>query len=588
MTRVAAVAAVAVLCAGAALGFGRITARNGEVVTLSVGSRDGVQSGMRGDVVKLVEAGGQAQPTVIASFVVTEVGEGSSQARLEKIEAGFEGDPMQGLPVAFDKPLKKPETAPAAAQATPPPTAGEAPTPAAPATPPPAAQRTPTAAPAPRLPDNPVQLLNQADAAWERQDWQSAAELYEALLRVMPNYPMAVKRAAAARAKVRAAPAEARGTSDEAVRQAALARERAALPVYREKAKGFLAAGNWTGALEWLQRIAAADPNDAYLASVVEGRRHDAERALAEKRYDDAVRECEEALAVSAPPPPAIKALLGQARTGQVNRWLAEGDGDLARGDVPAARLAWDRVAAVDPHNAGLDERLTKLDWVRIPAGTFEMGCVPADTECSDNEKPRHAVTISKPFLMMKRPVTVAQYRRFAQSTERAAALPPAFAQGDDHPVVDVNWDDAVAYCSWAGGRLPTEAEWEYAARGGKDGLKYPWGNSISHDDANFKGTGGRDQWKYTSPVGSFAANGFGLFDMAGNVWEWCADLYGETYYASSPSVDPQGPASGSSRVLRGGSWDFEPKSLRTSFRGWVLTWGGCDSGGFRCVRPAR
>ncbi len=569
--RVAAVAAVAVLCAGAALGFGRITARNGEMVTLSVGSRDGVESGMRGDVVKVVETGGQAQPTVIAAFVVTQAGEGSSQARLEKIQAGFEGDPMQGLLVAFDKPLKK-ATAPLSEQAAPLPAARTTPPPTAPATPPPAAQGTPPAAPTPRLPGDPVQLLNQADAAWGRQEWERAAELYEALLRAMPDDPMAVKRAAAARAKVQAA-------------QAALAQERTNLPVYREKAKAFLDAGNWNAAVEWLGKIAAADPSDAYLAAVVAGRRHDAERALGEKRFDDAVRECEAALAVSASP--AIKALLGQARTGQVNGWLAEGDGDLARGDVPAARSAWDRVAAVDPHNAGLDERLTKLDWVRIPAGTFEMGCVPADVECAANEKPRHAVTIGKPFLMMVRPVTVAQYRRFAQSTRRAAALAPAFPQGDDHPVVGVVWDDAVAYCSWAGGRLPTEAEWEYAARGGKDGLKYPWGDSITHDDANFKGTGGRDQWKYTSPVGSFAANGFGLFDMAGNVWEWCADRYAETYDARSPSVDPQGPVSGSSRVLRGGSWDFDPKSLRASFRGWILPWGGCDSGGFRCVRPA-
>ncbi|MDD5563891.1 MAG: SUMF1/EgtB/PvdO family nonheme iron enzyme [Thermoanaerobaculaceae bacterium] len=572
--RIAVVTAVAVLCAGAALGFGRITARNGDVVTLSVGSRDGVEAGMSGDVVKVVEAGGQAQPTVIASFVVTEVGERSSRARLERIQTGFDGDPMQGLPVAFDRPLKKPEAAGPAAQATPPPSTQQAPAPNAPAAPPPATQGTPPANPTPQLSGDPVQLLNQAGAAWDRQEWERAAELYEALLRVMPDDPMAVKRAAAARAKVQAA-------------QAALAQERTNLPVYREKAKAFLDAGNWNAAVEWLQRIAAADPNDAYLASVVEGRRHDAERALAEGRFDDAVRECEAALAVSAPPSPAIKALLGQARAGQVKRWLAEGDGDLARGDVPAARAAWDRVAAVDPHNAGLDERLTKLDWVRIPAGTFEMGCVPADVECAANEKPRHAVTIDTPFLMMIRPVTVAQYRRFVQSTGRAAAPAPAFAQGDDHPVVGVDWNDAVAYCSWAGGRLPTEAEWEYAARGGQDGLKYPWGNSISHENANFKGTGGRDQWKYTSPVGSFDANGFGLFDMAGNVWEWCADPYGETYYASSPSVDPQGPPSGSSRVLRGGSWDFDPKSLRASFRGWILPWGGCDSGGFRCVRPA-
>src|SRR5664280_614352 len=127
--RIAVVAAVAVLCAGPALGFGRITARQGEVVTLSVGSRDGVETGMRGDVVKAVEAGGRTQPTIIASFVVTEVGEGSSQARLEKIESGFEGDPMQGFLVAFDEPLKKPEAAPPTTQATPVPTPHETPPP---------------------------------------------------------------------------------------------------------------------------------------------------------------------------------------------------------------------------------------------------------------------------------------------------------------------------------------------------------------------------------------------------------------------------------------------------------------------------
>jgi sulfatase modifying factor 1 len=582
--RLAVVTAVAVLCAGAALGFGQITERKGVVVTLSVGSRDGVKLGMRGDVVKAVEVGGQTQPVVIASFVVTEVGESSSQARLEKIEAGFEGDPMQGLLVAFDTPLKREEAAPPTAQGTPPPTAPATPRPAPPGTPPPTST--------PRLPSDPVELLNEANAAWDRQDWQRAAELYDALLQALPNYPVAITRAAAARVKAQAARTaeeEARRAADAAARQAALAQERRNLPVYREKAKTLLDGGNWSAAVEWLRKIAAVDQSDALLVSVIEGRRHDAEQALTEKRYDDAIRECDAALTVSASP--AIEALRERARTEQVNSWLAEGDRDLVRGDVRAARAAWDRVASVDPQNAGLNERLTKLDWVMIPAGTFQMGCVPADKECSENEKPRHAITISRPFLMMITPVTVAQYRRFAKATGRVTAsvpeLGPAFAQGDDHPVVDVVWNDAVAYCSWAGGRLPTEAEWEYAARGGKGGLKYPWGDSISHDNANFKGTGRRDRWKYTSPVGSFEANGFGLFDMVGNVWEWCADLYDENYYASSPSVDPQGPSSGSSRVMRGGSWNFDPKSLRISVRGWIVPWGGCDSGGFRCVRPA-
>jgi hypothetical protein len=135
--RVAIMMAAATLCAGAAFGQGRIAARNADVLTLSVGSRDGVKAGMRGDVVKTVGAGAAAQPSVIASFVVTKVGEQASEARLEKIEAGFEGEPMVGLRVAFDEPLRKPEAESPPAQATPRPT------------------------PASGLPDDPVELLSQ-------------------------------------------------------------------------------------------------------------------------------------------------------------------------------------------------------------------------------------------------------------------------------------------------------------------------------------------------------------------------------------------------------------------------------------------
>ncbi|MBZ5590202.1 MAG: SUMF1/EgtB/PvdO family nonheme iron enzyme [Acidobacteriia bacterium] len=561
--RIATMVAAATLCAGAALGQARITARNADVLTLSVGVRDGVKAGMRGDVVKTVGTGATAQPSVIASFVVTEVGEQASQARLEKIEVGFEGEPMVGLRVAFDEPLKKPEAASPSAQATPRPT------------------------PASVLPDDPVELLSQGNAAWERQDWEKAATLYEALLQVLPDYPVAVQRAAAAREKVEAArdaEARARRAAEEVARQNALARERANIPLYREKAKALLDGAGWNVAVEWLKKIRAADPDDAYLASVMGDKRHEAEQALADGRYDDSITSCDAALAVSASP--AFEALRRQARTAQVNGWLGEGDAALARGDTRGARAAWDRVASIDAENPGLKERLTRLDWVKIPAGTFEMGCVTGDTECSDDEKPRHAVTMSTPFLMMIMPVTIAQYRRFAKATGRQMRSSPPFEQGDDHPIENVTWTDAVAYCGWAGGRLPTEAEWEYAARGSREGLKYPWGDSISHDNANFKGTGGRDRWGYTSPVGSFEANGFGLFDMVGNVWEWCADLWGDKYYANSPATDPQGPSSGSSRVLRGGSWEFGPGSLRISVRGWIGPSGGVDSGGFRCVRP--
>ncbi|MEK7399599.1 MAG: SUMF1/EgtB/PvdO family nonheme iron enzyme [Candidatus Poribacteria bacterium] len=221
-------------------------------------------------------------------------------------------------------------------------------------------------------------------------------------------------------------------------------------------------------------------------------------------------------------------------------------------------------------------------EMVLIPAGEFQMG----SNDGENDEKPVHAVYLNA-FYMDKYEVTNTQYGKFMKESKHEA---PKYWNDSsfntpNHPVVGVSWNDAKAYAEWAGKRLPTEAEWEKAARGGLVGKLYPWGDTLTHDDANYNGTGGKDIWKYTSPVGSFAPNGYGLYDMAGNVWEWCADWYDSNYYSNSPKSNPAGPSSGELRVLRGGSWsDNLVNALRVAFRYYVnpLYY---SSIGFRCVQ---
>ena len=241
-----------------------------------------------------------------------------------------------------------------------------------------------------------------------------------------------------------------------------------------------------------------------------------------------------------------------------------------------------------------LTDSRSGVRYLLVPGGSFTMGCTPGDTECASDEKPAHRVTLTRPYYVAETETTVGQYGAYARATGASRPASPGFAQGEDHPVVNVSWSDAEAFCRFAGGRLPTEAEWENAARGGREGNKYPWGNSISHDDANYGkdqccggATGGRDQWMNTSPAKSFSANGFGLYDMAGNVWEWVGDWYDGSYYGRSPSADPTGPSAGQRRVLRGGSWDVFPRYLRVSYRYRDSPDGRSDVVGFRCARDA-
>jgi formylglycine-generating enzyme required for sulfatase activity len=202
------------------------------------------------------------------------------------------------------------------------------------------------------------------------------------------------------------------------------------------------------------------------------------------------------------------------------------------------------------------------LKYVWIPSGTFMMGCSPGDNECESDERPSHQVTISKGFWIAQTEVTVGAYKRFAVATGRPMPDAPRFNKGwanDRMPIVNVTWNDAHDFCAWAGARLPTEAEWEYAARGESTEARYGSIDEVAWYSVN---SGGQ-----THPVGEKRANGFGLYDVLGNVWEWVNDWYDQKYYQSSPSQDPSGPTSGQQRVLRGGSWVSVPWVVRVSFR---------------------
>jgi len=221
-----------------------------------------------------------------------------------------------------------------------------------------------------------------------------------------------------------------------------------------------------------------------------------------------------------------------------------------------------------------------------IPAGEFRMG----SNNGSDDEQPVHTVYLDA-FYIDKYEVTNAQYKKFMDATGHKATIywDNTKYNAPDHPVVGVSWDDAKIYAKWAGKRLPTEAEWEKAARGGLKDKEYPGGESISHDDANYHGTSGKDRWEYTSPVGSFAPNGYGLYDMTGNVWELCADWYDADWYdkndySSSPPRNPTGPSSGKRRVLRGGSWHNTAHALRCASRSFHMPSGTRGDLGFRCA----
>jgi formylglycine-generating enzyme required for sulfatase activity len=180
------------------------------------------------------------------------------------------------------------------------------------------------------------------------------------------------------------------------------------------------------------------------------------------------------------------------------------------------------------------------------------MGCSVGDRYCRDPEKPAHLVTITKGFWIGQTEVTQAAYERVMGSN-------PSHFKGPALPVETISWDEAGAYCKALGMRLPTEAEWEYAARGGNPVARYSALDEIAWYRDNSGST--------THEVAQKHANGYGLNDTLGNVWEWVADRYDEKYYAPSPAIDPKGPSTGQYRPLRGGSWESPARYARVSSR---------------------
>jgi sulfatase modifying factor 1 len=214
----------------------------------------------------------------------------------------------------------------------------------------------------------------------------------------------------------------------------------------------------------------------------------------------------------------------------------------------------------------GAEIKIIEPVMARIPEGWFAMGCASG----RDDEKPVHRVWVDA-FELAVYQVTNAEYGCFLTATGAAAPKHWSDSSFDDPkmPVVAVSWDEATSYCEWVSGatgriyRLPTEAEWERAARGGVEGLLYPWGNEGSEMVPDYA-----RRWKMgPEPVGMYAPNAYGLYNLGDNVHEWCADWYDDGYYAHSPERNPQGPRSGSRRASRGGSWRHHIKVTRTAAR---------------------
>ncbi len=211
---------------------------------------------------------------------------------------------------------------------------------------------------------------------------------------------------------------------------------------------------------------------------------------------------------------------------------------------------------------------------VFVKGGWFEMG----SDYGRNNEKPVHRVFVDD-FYIDKYEVTVKAYKEFCDSTVREMPVQPEYST-DNHPIANVSWEDASAYASWRGKRLATEAEWEFAALGGTNNSNHYSGNAF----LDYVGWYSGNSNSVIHPVGKLDPNEYGIYDMSGNVWEWCNDWYSLSYYASGDGISPTGPARGSEKVLRGGSFDNEEYFCRVKYRNKSFPNRKFENYGFRCV----
>jgi len=304
-------------------------------------------------------------------------------------------------------------------------------------------------------------------------------------------------------------------------------------------------------------------------------------------------------------------------------------------GETPVATLtlAPSPSATFDPNSVPPPNAVRGSNWIRpadgmemvfVPSGTFLMGSDPdIDTLANNDEMPQHEVSLDS-YWIDRTEVTNEQFAIFVadtgyQTTAEVEGWGLNFLNGEwqrvegafwqrpqgptsdivgleNHPVVQVSWNDATAYCEWTDSTLPTEAQWEYAARG-VDSSLFPWGNLFDQAKANycdkncnrdFADQEGDDGFALTAPIGSYSGNSWvGAADMAGNVWEWVNDWYDSNYYENASAYNPSGPISGELKVLRGGGWYNGIRTVRAAFRSYVIPTGRHDGIGFRCARSS-